>query len=239
MRNICEQGNISAGERLGTYNRGYWFRLFTVLQEEFPTLIKLIDDNSFNRLAQEYLQVFPSQNQILNYLADYFIEFMAMDHDWNTSILQKASELDYYYIKAFDAIQKTPLDPQTLSPEELARLTETVFYLQPHTFLYEEERAFVELRQLKVEDEDLPLEVPIEKQGYFLILRNLVSTLECIPLSREQFKTLKAIDSGLPFSQALETAFSDLSEAEAEQLAPEIGNWFNQWVSWGIFTLED
>lgn len=60
LQSISEQGHISAVERLGTYNRGYWFRLFTILQDEFPTLIKLINYNEFNRLAQEYLQVFPS-----------------------------------------------------------------------------------------------------------------------------------------------------------------------------------
>ena len=105
LKGIEEQGAVSASERLGTYNRDYWFRLFTILQNEFPAVVKLINYNEFNRLAQEYLQAFPSCSQILNYLADYFPEFMEMDHRWNTPDLKKAVELDYCFIKAFDAPQ--------------------------------------------------------------------------------------------------------------------------------------
>jgi hypothetical protein len=238
LESISEQGQISAEDRLGIYNRGYWFRLFTVLQGEFPTLIKLINYNDFNRLAQEYLQVFPSHNQILNYLADYFMEFMNLDHSWNNKNLKKAAELDYCYIKAFDAPQRPPLDPTSLSPEELESLTEKVFYLQEHAYLFQEERSFTALRAIKLEDDELPLELPKKQPGQWLIFRNLLSVLECILLNDTQCKILQAIQSGLPFSQALEKAFSELSEEETEKLGPDIGIWFNQWVSWGIFTLE-
>lgn len=239
LSRISEQGSISAEDRLGTYNRGYWFRLFTILQDEFPTVVKLINYNEFNRLAQEYLQTFPSCSQILNYLADYFPEFMNMDHRWNTPELKKAAELDYYYIKSFDAPQVEPLDPQKLTPEELNALNESVFYLQPHVFLYEENRSFVELRSRKVEDEDLPLGLPEERESKFIIFRNLVCTLECVEISKVQWDVLMAIDEGLSFSKALESVFSNLSEDEMAKYGAEVGNWFSQWVSWGIFTLEN
>ena len=99
-------------------------------------------------------------------------------------------------------------------------------------------QVFTDLRKTEAEDEELPLDLPEDKTGQWLIFRNLVLTLECVPLTTEQWQVLKAIQSGLPFSEALDQAFESLTEEEAEAIAPHVGLWFNQWVSWGIFTLE-
>ncbi|MCH2209218.1 MAG: hypothetical protein MK132_25600 [Lentisphaerales bacterium] len=82
------------------------------------------------------------------------------------------------------------------------------------------------------------MSLPEAKEGKFLIFRNLVSSLECVELSDIQYAVLKSIDRDLSFEQALEEAFKDLDEEDVERIGQEIGNWFSQWVSWGIFRLD-
>jgi hypothetical protein len=235
---VNDQKKVSATHRLMLYNRGYWWRLFTLMQDEMPLLVHLLGYANFNRFSSAYLQHFPSETQVLNYLHDYLPKFMLMDHEWNTSLYKEVIELEHAYIKAFDAPQLAVLDPQKLSPQEIETLAEQIFILQPHTFLFQENWNLVELRVIasKTEDDDLILE-PQKAHKKWLIYRSLGNKLNHVEQDLYQWQLLHKIKEGLPFTEAIESAFAELSEEEIELIAPKIQQWFSDWVSCGIFSL--
>lgn len=53
---IVPARGLAAEERLGAYRRQYWFRLFTLLQEEYPLAGHLLGWEAFNPLADRYLR---------------------------------------------------------------------------------------------------------------------------------------------------------------------------------------
>lgn len=56
---IVPARGLGAEERLGAYRRQYWYRLFTLLQEEYPLAGHLLGWERFNLLADRYLRSMP------------------------------------------------------------------------------------------------------------------------------------------------------------------------------------
>lgn len=65
-----------SAERLAVYNRQYWFRLFTALQNEIRLGTALLGAWSFNDLASRYLLVHPPQGHDLATVAEHFATFV-------------------------------------------------------------------------------------------------------------------------------------------------------------------
>ncbi len=65
---------MSGFERLNVYNRQYWFRLVTILQEEYPCAVHLLGLDAFNAWAVKYVHAHPPASP---YLADLDAAFPA------------------------------------------------------------------------------------------------------------------------------------------------------------------
>jgi hypothetical protein len=57
---ISPNARLSSFERLEIYNRQYWFRLISVVSEDFPTLNAVIGAKRFDALILAYLHRNPS-----------------------------------------------------------------------------------------------------------------------------------------------------------------------------------
>ena len=56
----CPGPHLTAQQRIGLYNQQYWFRLFTIMQEQYPTVTRLFGFGSYNReIAEPFLLRFP------------------------------------------------------------------------------------------------------------------------------------------------------------------------------------
>src|SRR5690606_32900310 len=59
------RNGMSGLERLEVYNRQYWFRLVTIMQEEYPCALHLIGLDAFNGWVVRYLDANPPASPYL------------------------------------------------------------------------------------------------------------------------------------------------------------------------------
>ena len=65
-KRISPGPHLSAAQRIGLYNQQYWFRSFTLLQERYPTLLRLFGYGDFNgKIAEPYLMQHPNGDWLL------------------------------------------------------------------------------------------------------------------------------------------------------------------------------
>ena len=64
LRAAVSAGAVTADERIATYNRQYWFRLFTVLQNAYPLTTALVGAWAFNIVVEQYLLAHPPSGHV-------------------------------------------------------------------------------------------------------------------------------------------------------------------------------
>lgn len=226
---------LSGDERLSSYNQQYWFRLFSVMQEEYPLLSHLLGVTEFNRMVGEYLTAYPSPSRLLHDLSDSLAQFLAESPRWNVPKLRGCAELEYIYIQAFDAKQERPLDPQTLDAEQREAMLQEPLHFQPHWFLYSESWNFVETWPLARHDPDYAVDIDVDAHpGAWAIYRGPTG-IENERLGGIQYQLLVHFRDGVPFAEACERTAALLAGDTLDFMHENIGSWFQHWVSLGWF----
>jgi hypothetical protein len=67
---------LTSFERLQLYNRMYWFRLLDAVRDDCPGLLAALGERSFGRLAQAYLERYPSRSFTLRDLCSRLERFI-------------------------------------------------------------------------------------------------------------------------------------------------------------------
>jgi len=234
LRAVLGRGERSGPERLTTYNKQYWFRLLTVMQEEFPLLRHLMGLTAFNQMVTGYLAQHPSRSKLLQHLSDELEGFLATSERWARPEWRQAARLERLYIRAFDAAALPALDPAALSPEAAAALLSAPLRLQPHWALFEEDWALVSWRRRVKDDADDAIAVTLEASpGRWALYRR--GRVQAEALTAPQLALLKRLAAGL----SLQAACDGLTEALEPEAMAEVGagiqSWFARWVSLGWF----
>ncbi|BCU77177.1 DNA-binding domain-containing protein [Luteolibacter sp. LG18] len=118
---------LSSGERLELYHRQYWYRLLDSIGEDFPILIRMLGQERFWSLIEDYLLVRPSRSFTLRHLGEGLPGFVA---DWDKATeaerpwLYAIARMEYAHMEVFERGECRPV-----LPEELATC---VLVLQPH-----------------------------------------------------------------------------------------------------------
>ncbi|WP_141734386.1 HvfC/BufC family peptide modification chaperone [Oligoflexus tunisiensis] len=66
---------------LEDYQRQYWFRLLTILQQDFPLTARLLGCWQFNQLALNYLVEFAPRDHDLQGIGRHFVNFLCDRHE--------------------------------------------------------------------------------------------------------------------------------------------------------------
>jgi hypothetical protein len=160
-------GDSTAAERLATYNRQYWFRLFGVLQSAFPLTTRLMGHFTFNEWASRFLVAHPPRGWNIDRAADGFESFLAdsappegvkVGRRGNVVDLRTitcAARIDAAWRSVFAAPVTAPFRP---GPNEAPRLLLSRLVPSPSVAIFEEHRPLVELRRRL---EGIPGEAPI------------------------------------------------------------------------------
>ena len=223
---------LKAYERMEIYNQQYWYRLLTIMQEEFPVLRHLMGIEAFNSLVEKYLGEFPSESHFLSELHDKFIPFIETYFDFEAdTMLLEAAKYDSALSNSFEAKEQNPLDPQTLSENEQLNLSDSTLTLQDHSYIFELNYDFQTYRDLVEDDEEEVIFPNLEtKKHHVLIYReNNVVVQEAI--TSTQFKLLELFKNGSSINDALSELESEFSESDLENLQV----WFSEWISKRLF----
>ncbi len=232
LRAIAPSARHSPALRLMIYNQQYWFRLLTVMQQEFPLLRQLLGITAFNPLAMAYLQRYPSRSTSLRNLSDHIREFLQKRRgSWGRTLLREAALLDWIHIQAFDAAILPALKPGA-EPAVAEALASRPLRFQPHFFLFEEHWNLVEQRGIAVarkddaEDDEDDLPRPRRRHRLWAVARHgqRVESFELKPLQHALLSRLRA---GRPFAQAV----ADIAAraGASRRLGRELHDWFAVW----------
>lgn len=227
---------ISATKRLAVYNEQYWYRLFTVLQDDFPLLCRNLSYWEFNQLASEYLISYPPASPYLSWITIHFVEFLKTSTKWNRPQLLEMAKLDMLFINAFQSSESMFLNPTKLSPKALQELSSKSMQFQPSFCLWKENWNFMEMRiQCLADDKFKPKFDPVE--SYWAICQ-FESHIHYYHLDSIRYVLLQKLQDGEPLEQACESMKDILCEQELQLFEANLMSWFTKWTQWQWFCAE-
>jgi Putative DNA-binding domain len=228
---ISPNARLSSFERLEIYNRQYWFRLISVVSEDFPTLNAVIGTKRFDALILAYLHRNPSTSWTLRDLGATLPEFLAAHPEFGGRrhrLAVDVAKLEWAYVEAFDSKQLEPLATE----EVLTVGPESRLFLQPH----------LQLLELSYPVDNLVLAVkkgmpetdivsgaasqrasharvkmpPMRHEPVYLAVHRFEDSVYYRRLERETFLLLSALRSGASVGVAVSQAL-EKTKLEAEQ----------------------
>jgi Putative DNA-binding domain len=194
-KKIAPSPTLKGEERLGIYQQQYWWRLISVMQELFPTLVALLDYQKFNRLiAEPYLLSHIPQDWFISHIGLDLPEWLEGANIKNEWPLSELARLDIAYEQLIFA--------EILPFVDASRCENETLCLQPFVLLFEFNRDLFSFReQLLKERTILPLKKS-RKKRYFVLYRfnerNLYEEIDPI-----FFKLLLRFQKGAKLSEVI------------------------------------
>jgi hypothetical protein len=254
-RFIKPNDRLTSFERLEIYNRQYWFRLFSSMNEDFSGLRSVLGERRFDTLCRAYLTDCPSRSFTLRNLGSQ-LEFWLESHPKyagaNLALALDIVRLEWADIEAFDGKIEPPLRVEDLAnqPGETLRLR-----LQPYVRLlslrYPVDDLLLDVRK----DEDTEVASNAFREGrkrkkvravarlkpsqIYLVVHRIDNSVYFRRIEAEEFAVLSEIRKGKPLGKAIELAMRK-SKIPRDQQAASVQEWFQNWSTMGWFCrLED
>lgn len=223
---IVPKPDFSPHEQIQSYINGYRYRLFDVVYEDYPALIRLMGRKEFNDMLDAYIEDTPSEHFNVARYVDVFPEYVkqhAKPFEYELSVLETAIS------RVFDGLE-TPV----LSQSDLVGLDPEGFmnkHLYPRSalklfaFSYPV-NAYYE-QHLKGEEPKTP-----DKHPSYLVVYRHADEMWRLDLEEREYLVLSALFSGLTVGEALNAV---LPEGETgEELMNSISIWFSRWINNGL-----
>jgi putative DNA-binding protein len=240
---VLPSATLSAAERVDIYRRSYRARLLQSLQTMFPSLLRALGEELFNRFASDYLRQHPPHGYTLDRLADDFPRHLAEtrpDADapparreqWPDFIVELAT-LELAFLKVFDGHgvegRRLPAAPDiaALSDEGiLAARPVPVPCLRLFAFSYPVHAYLLGARRGESPRLPAPAEsfVCVTRRDYRVLMYELTST---------QYEFMRALDGRLSVARALGQVSLSVEPPRPSVYAAR--EWLRDWAAKGLF----
>jgi Putative DNA-binding domain len=247
---IKANDRLSSFERLEIYNRQYWFRLLSSLDEDFPGLRAIVGPKKFEALCKAYLIDCPSESFTLRNLGSR-LEWWLRSHPEHlqprAGLALDMVRLEWAEIEAFDG----GAEPILIPGDALASDPDPRFRLQPYlqllSFHYPVDDLLVAIRKGDPGGE-MASNAVVERgkqtrlrkvarqkpQTIFLVVHRIEYSVYFKRVEPEAFKFLRCLREGMSLSAAVTHAFEG-REIEESKLLGTVQGWFENWSSLGWF----
>jgi hypothetical protein len=236
-KRLRSRNGMSGLERLEVYNRQYWFRLITIMQEEYPCALHVIGLDAFNGWVIKYLDANPPASPYLATLDAGFPGFLRRRYRGkNRDRALEAVAYDKALSRAFDAPEGARPSPANAAK---AASPKTRWALAPHVTPLWLHWDFASYRALCREDEALTGKFPLKrtgKNGQGCVVHRHQNTIYEKPLTRAEFLLLDALTKPRALAQVFAAARSKKGGASAKEKAEmerNAGAWFREWTELG------
>lgn len=222
---IQNHHGLSSEDRLAAYNAQYWYRLFGVLQEDFPLLAQLMGMWNFNQWASAFLsKEIPHKND-LNALCGDFYSYLSSN--CSEALWLQAARIDLGYHRTFLSAEPKEWDPSGQDSSSTLSWNSIVDF-------FAEDWALVEMRQDIDRTNESALPPPPPSRKYWVIYREQ-QFLHTRALDEDFYTLLDLLRSGL----SLDQCFEQLSQLfDPSDLESKIPAWFQSaielkwWKGW-------
>lgn len=250
VASVIDGARGTATERLGVYQRQYWLRMFTVMQNELPLSARLIGMFRFNQLVQHYLSDCPPREQDLGRVPDRFSAwrqdhasvFHRLDVRVPKPALTQALAIDQAWRQVWSAPRTPPFQP---TPEHAEALPRMQLAMAPTHVLVEDDWPLIEQRRSLMTDsnaENIALPQRLGSKRHWLIFRTTGdkqttgSTTGIAQMRLEPRQAqLYTLCTTLPLGQAIARLEQQCSREERAALADHVRAWFARSVELGVW----
>jgi len=207
---------LSEKEQINIYIRGYRYRLFDIVYDDYTALRHYLGDDAFSDLIDAYVEVVPSAYPNLARYIEKFPDFVKShcdDFAYELALLETAIE------RIADAGETT-----ALTPEHLAGIDPDALMAQPlplrmalslHEFHYP-----VNAYYGAVIGAEHPAP-PAPEASYVAVYRHDYDMWR-LDLERQEYEILTELQNGVPPATALE---------QKDAAAEDVSRWFARWMN--------
>lgn len=231
---IVPSKGLKEFERIQIYNQQYWWRLLTIMHENFPLVTRLFGYYDFNqKIGFPYLEKHPANHWSLNFLGNFLPDFIHENYlDDDKELIYDAALIDYSYSMSFFAAKKEAIDFKTEGADTLSEMKLT---LQPHVFLFRLKYDLFSFRYKMLQEtpeywieNDFP---DLDKGDFcFIVYRNTQNYVVSEVISPTAYDILKLFQKSASIDDVcewLETA----DEKTCEEAAQNMQKWFQDWAA--------
>lgn len=224
--------DLPSHKRIEIYNQQYWWRFFTILQGQYPLLLRLFGYADFNQsIATPYLTYFPSRDYSLKKLGNKLPLWIKTHYNQeDKKLILRAATIDAYFHRGFLAKTMKGTLLQNKSEHEILQLK---WKLQPSVFLLHTPSQFLEFRELFLAEEpsywiENPFPLLEKKESFYLIFRNNQGHMEWQNLDKAAYLLLRQFKTPTHLSSACGVLEKDenllhIAETHIEQ-------WLKFWI---------
>lgn len=251
-RYIKPNDRLTSFERLEIYNRQYWWRLLSSMNEDFPGLRAILGDRQFEAMSKTYLCECPSRSFTLRNLGRQLESWLLKRSHWiqgKELLALDMVRLEWADIEAFDGQARSALRVQDLSgvagPNLQLSLQPYVQLLQLH---YPVDDLLLEVKDGDNESTDfasnafrarkkrkkVQVVAKLKPAQIYLVVHRVDFSVYFRRISPEQFFLLSALRKGDRLAHAIESAFRQSTIPDSER-ASSVQHWFQTWATLGWF----
>jgi hypothetical protein len=250
-RFIKPNDRLTSFERLEIYNRQYWLRLLSSMNEDFPGLRSVLGGQRFEAMCKAYLVDCPSRSFTLRNLGSRLEAWLRKHPEWAGSKQALALDivrLEWAEIEAFDGLAKPALRPEDLNPDDIASLRLNLQpYIQLLSLHYPVDNLLLEVRKDEPDTnfasnafrerhkrKKVQAVAKLKPDDIFLVVHRFDDSVYFRRVEAEEFAILGALRKGKPLGQAIETALRKTAIPPEERPAA-LQRWFQTWAALGWF----
>ncbi len=227
---VCSGPNLTADRKMEIYNRQYWWRLISILHENFPGLTRLFGHEDFNAsIAVPFLVDHPSKDWSLSKLGDK-LESWLQDHytAGDKSLVVHMAALDWAYQESFFAPPSVLISPEV-------DLVSAPLTLQKHVKLFKLPFDLFSFRSMFLKEEvefwiqsDFP-PLPKGRDYFFVLYRGHDNRLSYREIQEGQWALLEGISRGLTLQESCD-CLEETNEEGATEARSFLVEWIQEWI---------
>src|ERR1700722_6511159 len=252
-RFIKPNDRLTSFERLEIYNRQYWFRLLSSMNEDFPGLCAVLGGRRFEAMSKAYLVDCPSRSFTLRNLGARLEAWLRKNPKWagpKQALAIDIARLEWADIEAFDGKAEPTLRTEDLTAA--AAGPKLRLKLQPYVRLldlkYPADDLLLDVRK---EDEDTDFAsnafqerhkrkrvqavAKLKPANIFLAVHRIDDSVYFRRIAREEFVILSSLRAGKTLGQAIAAAFKK-TKLPVHDRATALQEWFQNWSTLGWFS---
>lgn len=226
---ILSTSGLAATERLEIYRNAYSQRLADVVALDYPALSYYLGEEEFRNLLQQFIAEVPSNHFNIGRYTVKLVDFMKGRANCDLFALELCA-LETALVVMGDEEETVPLDSDalvSLKPEDV--VNGVLVPRKAATLLAFENQAN---RYYQDFIDGLTPKAPEATPSWVAVFRHEDQVWR-MDLSADEFKVLSRLFCGASLENAIDSACSDAEDSLVESV---IQDWFNRWVSAGIFS---
>ncbi|MGH1456794.1 MAG: MNIO family bufferin maturase [Alphaproteobacteria bacterium] len=221
---IVPKPDFAPEEQIDRYIKGYRYRLFDLVYDDYPALRALLGKPATDKLIREYVQATPSTHFNISRYVEHFPDYV---RDNASPFAYELCVLETALSRIFDAQESAALtqdDLTGLTPESFMEMElKPRAALKLFAFSYPVNAVY----QAHLNGEGI---TDPEKETSFLAVFRHEDKLWRLDLEEREYMVLSSLFAGLPVGEALNAAISD----DDETAFTAIGDWFSKWMGNGL-----